>query len=332
MFLAGMDYRAAPGQGGTAHAKPATAFTSVPPANADAARGGHIFSQRAINAEPVKKFDAHLQLKVKQLRAAAMPLDSVQLAADLVDGAVELSVLDLGAVGGHVAGSLTFDARPAIPEARASLEARNLRLERLLSAKPSAVPSEAGIRSQLKISARGKSLADMAANANGTLVAIVDGGSISNLVDAKLGLNLGKVLGLRIRGDQPIALHCGAAAFEFRNGIGKSQALLLDTEQTHTDGTGIVNLREQTFELLLTPQPKKPGLFTLNSSIRVQGAFKNASFKVDDRVPLKKGGAAAPTAIATLFRPLLKERRTDSSCARVLAPARTETSQGKKIN
>ena len=168
----------------------------------------------------------------------------------------------------------------------------------------------------------------MVAGANGTLIAIVDGGRISNLVDAKLGLNLGKVLGLRIGGDRAIALHCGATAFDFRNGVGKSQALVLETEQTHTDGTGVINLREQKFELLLTPQPKKPGLFTLNSSIRVQGAFKNARFKIDDRVPLRNGGAVtAPASIATLFRPLLKERGANSLCAQVLAPARTATAR-----
>jgi uncharacterized protein involved in outer membrane biogenesis len=138
-------------------------------------------------------------------------------------------------------------------------------------------------------------------------------------------LNLGKVLGLRIRGDHPIPLHCGAAAFDFRDGIGKSQTLLLETEQTHTDGTGVIDLRNQRFELLLTPQPKTRGLFTRNSSIRVQGTFKNASFKIDDRVPLQHNGTTAPSAtIASIFKPLLSKQR-DSPCARLLALARTAT-------
>jgi len=176
----------------------------------------------------------------------------------------------------------------------------------------------------LRASGRGKSFAAMAGSATGTLAAVVDGGSISNLVDAKLALNLGKVLGLRIRGDRPIPLHCAAAAFDFRNGIGKSQALVLETAETHTDGTGVVDLRNETFELLLTPQPKKPGLFSLKSSIRVQGALNNASYKIDDRVPLKPGGAAAaPSTIATLFKPLLNERRQTSQCAHLLAPLAT---------
>ncbi len=237
---------------------------------------------------------------------------------------LQVSELDVGAAGGHVVGSFEFDAREQPPVARVSLDGRNLRLERVMSPRPTETASEGGVRSQLRASGRGKSFAAMAANVNGTLAALVDDGNISNLADAKLALNLGKVLGLRIRGDHAIPLYCGAAAFEFRDGIGKSQALLLETAQTHTDGTGTIDLRDQKFELLLTPQPKKRGIFTLNSSIRVQGAFKSASYKIDDRVPLKPGGAAAaPSTIATLFKPLLNERPQTSQCAHLLAPLAT---------
>jgi hypothetical protein len=60
----------------------------------------------------------------------------------------------------------------------------------------------------------------------------------------------------------------------------------------------------------------------------VHGAFKNASFKIDDRMPLPNGGGIlSPSKILTLFRLLLKESRAKSSCAQVLAQARTATSQ-----
>jgi len=311
VFLAGMDYRRLQSQNASA------------PDNANA-KVTRIFSARVLNIGPMQKFDAHMKLAVKKFRAAAWPVDSLRLTADLVDGVLRVSELDLGAAGGHVAGSLEFDAKQEPPAVRANLDGRNLRLARVMFPKPAEVTSEGGVRAQLRASGSGKSFAAMAGSATGTLAAVVDGGSISNLVDAKLALNLGKVLGLRIRGDRPIPLHCAAAAFDFRNGIGKSQALVLETAETHTDGTGVVDLRNETFELLLTPQPKKPGLFSLKSSIRVQGALNDASYKIDDRIPLKPGGAAAaPSTIATLFKPLLNERRQTSQCAHLLAPLAT---------
>ncbi|HEV7822878.1 MAG TPA: AsmA family protein [Burkholderiales bacterium] len=313
VFLAGMDYR-----------------TLDSASNQDSAGKGNaqIFSDRVLNLEPMRKFDAHIKLDVKKLRVAKMPIDSLQLNANLVDGALQVSPLDLGAAGGHLVGSFDFNANEQPPVVSTRLDGRNLRLERIVSPGRSETTSEGGVRAQLRASGRGKSLAAIAGSATGTLAALVDGGNISNLVDAKLALNLGKVIGLRIRGDRPIPLHCGAAAFDFRDGIGKSQALLLETEQTHTDGAGTIDLRAQSYELLLTPQPKKPGIFTLNSSIRVSGAFKNADVKIEERVPLRQNGRTAPPAtVASLFKPLL-DKRGDSACAQMLAPVKMVASAG----
>ena len=108
---------------------------------------------------------------------------------------------------------------------------------------------------------------------------------------------------------------------------GKSQIVLLETEQTHTDGVGNIDLRGQQFDLLLTPQPKKPGLFTLNSSIRVRGSFHQAGYKIEDRVPLQRGGStAAPVAIAALFGPLLGAGHPHSPCAAILGMQAAATS------
>ena len=308
VFLAGMDYHVVlPNQGAGGEAG-----------------GGRPAAGRALHTEPLQHVDAHVKLDVKKLRAGSWPVDSLQLAAALVDGMLTVNALDVGAAGGHIVGSFEFEAKAAPPVARATLDARNLRLERLLKPRPNEVASAGAIRSHLQLSAHGKSFSAMLANATGTLAAVVEDGVISNLADAKLALNLGKALGLRLGGDRAIALYCGAVALDFRAGIGKSKALVLETEQTHTDGAAVIDLRDQKFELVLTPQPKKPGIFTLNSSIRVQGAFKDAGFKIDDRVPLREAGAAAsPATIANLFRPLLSDRRATGSCTRVLTPVRT---------
>jgi uncharacterized protein involved in outer membrane biogenesis len=306
VFLAGVDYRA--GGSVTRPARVAKAEAEETRVDPDS---GH-----PLHADRLRTMDAHLKLELVKLRVTAIStLDSLHLAADLVDGALRVTALDLGVAGGHITGSLTFDGQVA----HASLGARNLRLERLLHATPSTAQSAGAIRSQLRMTGQGNSLAAVLANSTGSFAAIVDGGRISNLLDAKLGLNAGKALGLRIRGDRDIALHCGAAAFDFHNGMGKSQIVMLETAQTHTDGTGTIDLRNQSFDLLLTPQPKNPGLFTLRSSIRVDGSFKKVNYKVESRVPLQPGGSTtAPATITALFRPLLDGGQAHSDCAAVL--------------
>ncbi len=91
----------------------------------------------------------------------------------------------------------------------------------------------------------------------------MDGGRISNLLDAKLGLNGGKVLRLLIGGDRAIAINSVDVAFDFDKGSGTSENISVDTAQTRVVGTGNINLRDETVDLLLTPHPKKPGIFSL---------------------------------------------------------------------
>jgi uncharacterized protein involved in outer membrane biogenesis len=107
------------------------------------------------------------------------------------------------------------------------------------------------------------------------------GGRISNLLDAKLALDLGKILRLSIGGDRAIDVRCAAIAFDFSNGLGKSRAIVLETELTRIDGSGTLNLRDETLDVLLDPTQKKPGLFALNSAIRVHGPLKHPVFSLD---------------------------------------------------
>jgi len=103
----------------------------------------------------------------------------------------------------------------------------------------------------------------------------------------------------------------------------KSRAIVLDTEQTLTTGVGTVNLKDQRFELLLTPQPKHPGLFTLHSSIRIDGSLKGVHYSLTRRTALDQGGRAmAPVTHRSLFLPLIRAGRLkESQCAKILGIA-----------
>ena len=95
---------------------------------------------------------------------------------------------------------------------------------------------------------------------------------------------------------------------------------MLDTEQTHTEGVGTVNLKDEQFELLLTPQPKHPGIFTLHSSIRIDGSFERIHFSIAKRAALERGArAATPITRSSPLTPLIGTSRfKDSQCARIL--------------
>ena len=164
LFLAGMDYQAGgslikpAGVDKVGQDKPEGIAVEAGPASAE-----KIFSARPVRAERLHAVDAHLKLELKKLRSSAAPmLESLRLAADLVDGTLKVSAIDLGAAGGHITGSLAYDGKTG----SASLDARNLRLEKLLPAMSSTAPSTGAIRAHLRVTGQGNSLAAVLAGAS----------------------------------------------------------------------------------------------------------------------------------------------------------------------
>jgi uncharacterized protein involved in outer membrane biogenesis len=265
-------------------------------ADAAASRADRIFPARPFHVDRLKAVDAHINLNAKKLTADSIPmLESLRLSADLKDGMLELKPVDVGFAGGHLAGSISFNGGREPPAARATIELRDIRLEKLVPALAATARSIAPVRGEIALSGYGNSIATIFGNATGSATARMDGGRISNLADAKLGLNGGKVLSLLVRGDRDVGVHCGAVALDVRNGSGKWQ-VVLDTEQTRADGVGTVTLPNERWDLVLTPQPKNPGLLTRRASIRAEGTLKTAAVSIQERVVIGSMRGAAPSA------------------------------------
>ena len=260
---------------------------------AEAPRGqARVFPARALRTQRLRTIDARIAVHVTKLSAPGLSfLERVRTTAVLENGRLELKPLDIGLAGGRVAGSVVFDARPQTPIADAMLDLRGIRLERLVPSLSATARSAGAIAGEIRLAGEGRSIAALLGNASGSIFAKIHRGQISNLADAKLGLNGGKILSLLIRGDRDIALNCGAIAIDVRKGTGRSR-VVLDTEQTHTLGAGTVDLRSERWDLLLTPEPRNPGLLTRRASVRAHGSFRTASAAIQERVELARGDDA----------------------------------------
>jgi uncharacterized protein involved in outer membrane biogenesis len=262
-------------------------------AEAQRDRPDRVLPTRPFHLDKLRAVDARVKLTVRKLKAVNIPmLESLSVVGDLTDGALELKPIDVGVSGGHIAGVLGFNARREPAAARATLELRDIRLDKLAPSLSSAVSDLAPIRGQIALTGEGKSIASVIGNSSGSIAARIDGGRISNLADAKLGLNIGKVLSLMIRGDREIPVHCGAVAFDVHNGVGKSRVIVLDTEQTRTDGVGTIDLREERWDIVLTPRPKNPGFLTRRASIHLQGTFRNVEVSIQERVAIGRAAGS----------------------------------------
>jgi len=252
-----------------------------------------VLPQNALPLQRLNDIDARLSLNLKTVQLPDLPdLHELRASATLKQGLLQIALLDTELAAGRVSGQFALDNRSATPSVRIDLRARGLRLEKLWPNIPDKAGLEGPLSGQAKLSARGESVAAWAGSASGQLSLTMEGGLLSNRLDAKLGLNAGKLL-RSFFSERQVPLRCGAVAIDFDNGTGTTRQFVIDTDQTHLEGQGSLHLRDETWAVLLTPQPRKPAPLALNSSVLAKGSFRSFSYSLDGS---KRAGTAASGA------------------------------------
>lgn len=289
----------------------------------------HVLPSGTFEGSRLQQIDADVTLEAGRLKVPqALPLESLRAALKLEGGLLRIDPLDFGFAGGAIASRITLDARQPVLRTELHTTLRGVRIDRLMP-RNEAVASAAGrLGAVIDLRGTGNSIAQAAAKADGRVTAAVSGGELSNLLDAVSGLNGGKVLQLLVGGDRRIPVNCGGLVADIRGGRGRTSTFVVDTEQTQILGDGGFDLGRERFEFVVTPKPKRMGILSLRTPIRVYGSFKNPEFEVQ-KGPLvaRAGGALALAAVAPLaaLLPLIEtgpgETTRCASLDRQVAPA-----------
>lgn len=240
-----------------------------------------LFPDKPLSLKGLNALDAEVSLHLRKLKAAAFPaLESLKLTADLYDGVLSLKPVDLGIAEGHLAGTLVLNGRKQPATADVKLDGRDIRIEKLLAGHSLAGTAAGPVSVHVDLKGQGASLAGLAGTASGRASVGMENGAVTKLADAVLQLDLGKALRAVISGNQPIGINKVDIVFDFDKGMGNARNIFIDTERSRVVGNGRIDLRKEELQLVLTPQPKKPGLFTLDKSIEVSGAIRKPHIAV----------------------------------------------------
>ncbi|MEP7301284.1 MAG: AsmA family protein [Caldimonas sp.] len=265
-----------------------------------ATRAGSAAAPTPDRGDPADRFagareiDADLADAARRFHASDVPaLHSLKLKARLAEGALAVSDLDLGWAGGHSTGTIGLDLRRHPPAAEALLETRGVRIETLFPGRDAQHRITGALRGRLALKASGDDADALRASAAGTVSATLTAGTIPSLLDAQIGLQAGKVVRTMLSGNEAMALPCAALAVDVANGRAKIRSLVIASANTRTTGSGSIDLRETTIDLILTPEALRPGLLDLRKSIHLSGPMTRPARKLVDRVELPGDPACA---------------------------------------
>lgn len=287
---------------------------------------GKVLPSATLDLARLKTMNADVHYKASEVKnAKGLPLDRIDTRILLKQGVLQLDPLDLGVAGGRLAGMLRLDAtaQPAVVQVR--LDARLLQLNQLFPKIPRTEGSLGKLNGRIDLTGRGNAIAQVLGSSSGSMALLMGKGEVSNILLEFMGLDGGEIIKFLAGGDRNVRLRCAAAAFDVKQGLMSSRALVLDTSDTLINGNGQISLANETLDLVLYPQPKDVSILSLRSPLKITGTFSQPSAFPD------KGALAGRAGVALLLgaiNPLLALAATletgpgkDADCERVLATA-----------
>ncbi len=312
-----------------------TSGNRILPTRAAAARGDGILPSGKFDGGRLKAIDAEVEYSAARLKApSALPVEDMKFSFRLHDAVATLTPLEFGFAGGRIVSDITIDAKQEkVLHSVFNVDFRNIKVAKLFPTMPDIARGVGELGAQIRLSGTGNSIADAAAVSSGKLTAAIANGRISNLIDAISGLNGGKIISLFVGGDKDIAVNCGGMAFDVKDGIGQSELFVIDTEQTRIDGSGTFSLKNEQFDITVVPRPKKPGILSLRTPVRLYGSFRHPDYELDKGKLMLRAGAAVALALVNPLTALIPLIETgpgkDTDCGRLLAPVQGAKQQAK---
>ncbi len=259
--------------------EPPPAPAAPPPAEASQPR---LIPALPLPVDGLKVLNADLRLTVGEWIADGITYRDQRISALLKDGQLVLDPVSLGMPGGRLALTLRADANATPP--RFALTARHegsgLDLRPLLQAYRQPTQSSGRIELDADVGGSGTDLRAVAATLNGHAALVMANGQISNaLFDRFLG-DLRRVLLSGVPSEGSTALRCLALRFAFRDGVGRPEAMLLDTNLATITGSGEINLGEERLNLRLLPLVRISGA-GISAPARVTGSFVKPGIRLD---------------------------------------------------
>jgi AsmA family protein len=296
--------------GGFIGTKPGSATTrvSTPAARRNVARSNaetkSLLPTTPISMPKLNAANIHLHYDGHHIEGRSVPLDSLIVTMDLVDGAVDLHPIIFTIGTGQVQGDITLT-----PETdkniklKADIHFDQVDVSRLMAA-THAFQGAGAVGGRAEIVSTGNSVAAFLGDGNGGLDVYMSGGDLSALLIDLSRLELGKAVLSALGVPNRTNVECMIGDFELRQGLVTTRALLADTGEALIGGSGDVNLKTQTINFQAQSRSKNFSVGNLPTPIRISGTLKHPSVGVDVAPLAVRGGlavalgfVAAPLAI-----------------------------------
>jgi len=277
--------------------------------------------------------DWNLDFKADSVQTQKVPIKNVAFRLKLDHGDLTIDPLDFELPEGKLAGTIHLDTKGSTPTTNLDLRLSNVRLDQFKPRNSNDPPVEGMMEGRLRIEGTGNSVHAIAADANGTLSAVISQAQMRKAFAELAGIDVIRGLGLLLTDkQQTVPIRCGVAEFALKDGDAETQHLLVDTPDVIVTGDGRITFSDEKLDLNLRGEPKKFRFDRLRAPINVRGTLRHPSVGLSTPALVKQAAAAvALGVVATPFAAVLAfvdpGLARSADCAELINEAEGKVSQ-----
>ena len=226
-----------------------------------------------LRVEGIRRSDAAIAFHAQELVAGRLSFRTLAGKMSIDHGLVIVSRLSADVPDGKVSAQVRFDGRPEIPTATLDLNVTDVRLGQLAKKDPAQPPLDGLLRGHLKLTGRGRSIHEIAANANGSVTAILPEGTMRASLAELTGVDLRGLRMLLTKNKEETPVRCAVARFELRQGTLTAQTLVIDTDPVLITGAGSIKLDTEALDLQIRGHPKHVRLLRVQAPVAIRGTL-----------------------------------------------------------
>lgn len=285
--------------------------------------GQPLLPDTPIDIGNLRRSDSTFNYRARDVDMGRLKLNTLVARVKVDHGALTAAPVTAKFADGSLTGQLKFDGSKDMFATQVALDFDGLQLSQFGRRKEGQPPLEGLLRGRLQLAGKGRSLHELAASADGTIVAILPHGQIRASLAELGGIDF-RGLGLMLSGKREMTIvRCGVAAFEAHDGTLTSKALVLDTEPVLITGTGMLDLDSEALDFQFRGHPKHVRL-GLRTSLVVRGTLAQPVVGLKAGNSIAQSGAGV--ALGVLLTPLAAiaafidpGRAQDADCAALIA-------------
>jgi uncharacterized protein involved in outer membrane biogenesis len=287
----------------------------------------YLLPETVLHTERLRQMNAEVDYSAAAITSQDFPLTSLDTHISLQGAVLNLKPLAFGFTQGKLSGALKIDARKPVPVTSIDARITDVHAENFI--KGSDKPIQGVLEARAVLTGSGNSAHAVASTANGTFTAVVPQGGMRHSLAEWMGVDVLSALSLNLSGDTGnTQLRCAVAQFGAREGVLTAQGFVLDTDPVRVDGSGSINLRDETLDLKLQGKPKNFQFVRLRAPITVKGSMAHPALGVEAGAIAAQGGIAAALAflnpLASVLAFIDPGLAKDAHCGTLLADAKAK--------